>query len=213
MNSILFSFHDKLGKDQGIVWNQSKFSWPVFSSADVWSVKLNLTCLLNEGGCSLKRLDIRSMSKLCLRIASYFFKHPSSLYILFLLLLGSHYFDTFDKHGQMNRSWSLLNGKIESINNIGLFIEIFVIKNQRNLFVGSLENLQSTLVIEVEIRFQRLILFKSLFQVIQEGLWIKKLSHFLNVKSTFFPFLNQRIFNTHFYGDECYTRLKIFIMT
>lgn len=138
------------------------------------------------------------MSELCLRIAAYFFEHPSSIHILFLLLFSSHNFYAFDEHPQMDRSWSLLNRQVESINYIGLFAEVFVIENQRDLLVGPFENFESALVIEVKIRLKRLVLFKSLFQVIQEGLWVKKLSHFLNVKSTFFPFLSQRIFNTHF---------------
>lgn len=125
--SKFFTFHNQLSKDQCIVWNQSKLSRPVLCSSDAWSVKLNFTSLFDESGCSLKWLYIRSMSELGLSITSNLFIHPSGLNILFLLFLCSHNFNTFDKHGQMYRSRSLLNRKIQRINNIGLFVKVFTI--------------------------------------------------------------------------------------
>ena len=127
MNSKFFTFHNKLGKNQCIVWNQAKLSRPVLCSCNTWSVKFYFTCLFDKSGCGLKRLYIWSMSKLSLSITSNFLIHPSCLNILFLLILCTHNFDTFDKHTQMYRSRSLLNWKIKRINYIGLFIEIFSI--------------------------------------------------------------------------------------
>ena len=137
------------------------------------------------------------MSKLSLSITSNFFKHPSRLNIFFLLLLCTHNFDTFDKHSQMYRSRSLLNGQIQRINDIGLFIEIFSIQDKRNLFVGLFENLEPAFVKDIEVRFKRLIFFKRFFQVIQELRWIKKFSHFFDIESAFLPLLNKGVLNVH----------------
>jgi len=137
------------------------------------------------------------MSKLSLSITSNFFIPPPSLNIFFLLLLCTHNFDTFDKHGQMYRSRSLLNGQIQRINDIGLFIEIFSIQDKRNLFVGLFENLEPAFVKDIEVRFERLIFFKRFFQVIQELRWIKEFGHFFDIKGAFLPLLNKGVLNVH----------------
>lgn len=200
---MFFSFHYKLSEDQSIIWNQSKLTRPVLRSSDTWSVNLNFTSLLDKRSCGLERLNIRSMSKLSLSITSNPFIHPSCLNKLFLLFLSAHDLNAFDKHSQMYRSWSLLNWKIQKINNICFFIKIFSVDNERNLFISLLENLESTFVKDIEVRLKRLIFLKSLFQIIQQGLRIKEFSHFLNIESAFLPFLSQTVFNIHWSKDEC----------
>jgi len=97
----------------------------------------------------------------------------------------------------MYRSRSLLNGQIQRINDIGLFIEIFSIQDKRNLFVGLFENLEPAFVKDIEVRFERLIFFKRFFQVIQELRWIKEFGHFFDIKSAFLPLLNKGVLNVH----------------
>ena len=197
MNSKLFTFHNKLGEDQCIVWNQSKLSRPVLCSCNGWSVNFDFTSLFDKSGCGLKRLYIWSMSKLSLSVTSNLLIHPSCFNKLFLLFLWTHNFNTFDKHTQMYRSRSLLNWEIQRINYIGLFTEIFSIQYKRNLFVCLFKNLKPSFVKDIEIWFEGLIFFKSLFQIIQEVRWIKELGHFFDIKSTFLPLLNKAVFNIH----------------
>ena len=127
MNSKLFTFHNELGKNQCIIWNQPKLSRPVLRSCNTWRVNFDFTCLFDKSGCGLKRLYIWPMPKLSLSITSNLLIHPSCFNKLFLLFLWTHNFNTLDKHTQMHRSRSLLNWKIQRINYIGLFIEIFSI--------------------------------------------------------------------------------------
>ena len=112
MNTIFFTFHDKLGKDQGIIWEHAKFSRPVLASGDIRGMKFNLASFFNKSRSSAQRLYIRAMCKLSLSITANDLIVPPCLDKLGLLFFTAHNFDALEKHSQMYRTRQLHHGLI-----------------------------------------------------------------------------------------------------
>jgi hypothetical protein len=108
--TVLFTFHDELSKDKGVVGNHAKLAWPVLAGSDIRGMELNLSSFLYESGSSLKRLDIRAMADLSLGIAANKIIVPSCLNIGLFLLVTAHDFNALDEHSQMNRARELHHG-------------------------------------------------------------------------------------------------------
>ena len=105
---MLFPFNNKLSIHHGMSTEKSQIPWPILSRRNRWCIDDKLIIFLVECCGGLETLNIRTMTKLCLSIASNNIVISTFLKIFFLLFEGSHHLNTLNEHSIMDRSWHLM---------------------------------------------------------------------------------------------------------